>query len=326
MKVIFLFRQPRTWLFSIENVFDLIKTQLPQNFEVQTFYSSDWFFKDLLGMLNTKTNVYHITGHVHYLGIFLPKRKTLLTIHDLGHYENTLKGFRKWLYGVLWFRWPMSGVRHITTISNFTRQRLLTHFPIDSSKISVVYNPVHPQYVFSTSPNNKVPVILQIGSGHNKNRNRLIEACKSINCTICFVGKLSSEEKQRLEYFQIKYIAYENVEQQEMFSLYHNANLLFFASTYEGFGLPIVEANASGVPVITSNVGAMLEISNNGRAACLVNPFNVDEITHAIQRILHEDEYREQLIQNGVENAKKFRAEHVVSQYVSLYKKLYSQA
>jgi len=323
VKVVFLYRQPREWLFSIETVFDLVKRGLSGRLVIGTFYSTGNILSDLFRVMLTKADIYHITGHTHYLSLASPSAKTVLTIHDLGHYEKTLTGFTRWLYGLLWFRLPLRKVRYITTISHFTKERLLAHFPIDRSRIKVIYNPVDPQYVLSERlSSNEVPIILQIGSGHNKNIGRLIEAVKGVECILLLVGKLNLGIKQRMDDLSIRYINKVNVPNSEMVNVYQQADLLFFASTYEGFGLPIIEANACGIPVITSNQGAMAEISDNGNAACLVDPTSVDEIAQGINKILHNEHYRRTLIKNGLNNARQFDHRLIADQYFEYYQSI----
>ena len=94
--------------------------------------------------------------------------------------------------------------------------------------------------------------------------------------------------------------------------------MVVFASLYEGFGLPILEAQAMGRPVITSNFGAMKEAAGEG--ALLVDPYSVEAIREAILRITREPALREDLIAKGRENAERFRAEAVAARYGELYR------
>ncbi|HIA92199.1 TPA: glycosyltransferase family 1 protein [Candidatus Saccharibacteria bacterium] len=88
-------------------------------------------------------------------------------------------------------------------------------------------------------------------------------------------------------------------------SIYSNAKLLLFPSLYEGFGLPVIEAQLSKTPVITSNIEPMKSLATK-KASILVDPFKTEEITKAIELILNNKELREELISSGWENAKKY--------------------
>jgi len=96
--------------------------------------------------------------------------------------------------------------------------------------------------------------------------------------------------------------------------------MVVFASLAEGFGLPIIEANAIGRPVVTSNLSPMKEVA--GDAGCLVNPCDVTDIRDGIRRVIGDDEYRNALIERGYENAQRYRADVVARQYARLYEYL----
>lgn len=106
-------------------------------------------------------------------------------------------------------------------------------------------------------------------------------------------------------------------------SIYAKASLFVFPSLVEGFGLPILEAMSYGVPVITSNYGAMAEVA--GDAALLVDPYNVDEIAEAMYRVLTDENLRENLIKKGFERASQFSWERTARETLSVYKRVYEQ-
>jgi glycosyltransferase involved in cell wall biosynthesis len=94
-----------------------------------------------------------------------------------------------------------------------------------------------------------------------------------------------------------------------------------FASTYEGFGMPIVEANATGRPVVTSNIGPMPEVA--GSAACLVDPFDCSSIREGIVRVIGDADYRSHLVAGGFENVKRFQADVIAAQYAAVYREVF---
>ncbi|MCB0583153.1 MAG: glycosyltransferase, partial [Phaeodactylibacter sp.] len=91
-------------------------------------------------------------------------------------------------------------------------------------------------------------------------------------------------------------------------------------SEYEGFGMPILEAQATGRPVITSNICSMPEVA--GRGAALVNPYDPAAKRAAIEQIIRNAGYREELIQEGRENVKRFNLEKIAGQYLELYREI----
>jgi glycosyltransferase involved in cell wall biosynthesis len=107
---------------------------------------------------------------------------------------------------------------------------------------------------------------------------------------------------------------------EELVAAYRRSDMVVFASLYEGFGLPILEAQAMGRPVITSNFGAMREAAGDG--ALLVDPYSVEEIRAAILRIKNEPGLREDLVRKGRENAERFRADAIALEYAQIYRGL----
>ena len=101
---------------------------------------------------------------------------------------------------------------------------------------------------------------------------------------------------------------------------YQLADIIVLPSTYEGFGMPILEAQAVGRPVLTSNISSMPEVA--GDAACLVNPYDVNEIRAGINKIISDDNYRESLIQKGFENIKRYNPERIATDYYELYQRV----
>ena len=94
--------------------------------------------------------------------------------------------------------------------------------------------------------------------------------------------------------------------------------MISFCSLLEGFGLPILEAQATGRPVITSNLSSMPEVAGNG--ALLVDPYDVNAIRKGILRIIQDGALRENLIVKGLENVKRFSPQKVADAYVELYR------
>ncbi len=106
----------------------------------------------------------------------------------------------------------------------------------------------------------------------------------------------------------------------ELAEAYRRCDMVVFASLYEGFGLPILEAQATGRPVITSNISAMPEAAGDG--ALFVDPYSVESIREAVLRIKNEPQLREQLVRKGLENVERFRAAAVAARYAEIYRKL----
>ncbi|MBI2052737.1 MAG: glycosyltransferase family 4 protein [Candidatus Ryanbacteria bacterium] len=107
---------------------------------------------------------------------------------------------------------------------------------------------------------------------------------------------------------------------EELVALYSGAELFCFPSLYEGFGLPVVEAMACGVPVVTSRVPSLKEVA--GEAAYLVDPTSIDEISEGMYKVLSEENIRNQLIQKGFRRASQFSWERTAQETLKVYEEI----
>jgi glycosyltransferase involved in cell wall biosynthesis len=183
----------------------------------------------------------------------------------------------------------------------------------------VLYNPLFEGFEPTNRKfDNACPRIMQIGSGYNKNLERLIKAVEGIPCHLVLINRLSEEQHHQLKAAAISYEHHPRLSQKEVQEMYRSVDILFFGSVYEGFGLPIIEAFASGVPVITSTVTSMPEIAKD--AALLVDPYDVKAIRESILSIINDDVVREALIEKGFRRAKDFVPAEIAAQYLQIYR------
>jgi glycosyltransferase involved in cell wall biosynthesis len=109
----------------------------------------------------------------------------------------------------------------------------------------------------------------------------------------------------------------------DMPAVYTLADVLAFPSLHEGFGIPVLEAMATGTPVVTSDVSALPEVAGN--AALLVDPYSVESIANGIASVLNDSNLRNELIQRGLARIKHFSAERVASIQIQTYETAYLQ-
>jgi glycosyltransferase involved in cell wall biosynthesis len=286
-------------------------------------FQSKGLFRRILITIQSAFNqgeINHITGDIHFVALFLRKRKTILTIHDIGSVINK-KGIKGKILRFFWFTLPIARVRYITVISEFTKEEILQQFKVNPDKIIVIPDCVSTELQYIEKDfKHEQPNILQIGTKTNKNLPNLFAALEGISCKLTIVGFLSDEQKKLLNKYQIMYENYVNLPFSDIVALYRQSDIVTFISTYEGFGVPILEAQATGRVVITSNLSPMKDVAGDG--ALLVNPNSLEEISSAIKKVVSEPEFRNSLIHSGTENVKKYSAESVAHQYYNLYKQM----
>lgn len=323
-------RKPRRNVFSIERLHEDVRGSMPKDMVVNVWtcrHESRGLcprLRDAWRARQAQGDVNHVTGDTHYLTFFLDRARTVLTIHDLVSLQR-LRGVKRWLLWVLWYWLPVKRSRKVVTISECSRQALLKSVHCNPNKVQVIHCPVsaefHPR---SLHWNAARPRILQIGTTPNKNIERVAEALSGIPCCLVVVGPVTQAQVAALVQHGIEYENFVGLSRAALVEEYVKADMLLFVSTYEGFGLPIVEANAVGRPVVTSNLSSMPEVA--GAAACLVDPYRVETIRAGVLKVIEDAGYREQLIEAGYANVKRFQAETVAAQYAALYREICGQA
>lgn len=325
MNIKLIYRKPKPEFNSIENVFNALLPYLKVD-KIELPYFSKGIsdrLKNILFVKKLKTNIYHITGNDHYLILGLKKQKTILTIHDIEILKRS-SGIKRFILKKLWFDLPIKYATSVTTISEFSKNEILS-LGKTKSPIKVIYNPLTLPIKYTPKEfNAEIPTILHLGTKQNKNLERLIEALKEVKCHLIIIGKPTATTIEQLKSNSISYTIKSNLSNQEVIEEYKNCDVLSFVSTYEGFGLPIVEAQAMGRVVLTANVASLPEVAGNG--AFLVNPFDVNEIKNGILELINNDELRDNLIKNGLENVKRFEPQHIANQYKELYKQILNEA
>jgi len=275
--------------------------------------------KNILWARRNQGDVNHITGDIHYIALGLKKAKTILTIHDIGFIDHPNPAVRMMLK-LFWLSLPIKRSAITTVISESTKRHILRHVRCNPSKIVVIPNAISRNWKRNDKPFNEAyPTLLHVGTKFNKNLERTIQAVKGLKLHLKIIGKLTSEQETALQECAIDYSSHFNIVEAELMRHYETSDMLVFCSTLEGFGLPIIEAQTVGRPVVTSNISAMPETAGEG--ACFVDPYDVNSIREGILKVIRDKEYRESLVEKGFANAKRFDPEVAARQYYEVYKK-----
>lgn len=324
MRVVFFHRKRFSGGYSIESLFANIRSCLSSQIVCsakELRFESKGLWKRIFIALEAAFNqgdMNHVTGDIHFIAILLKKKRTILTIHDLGFMSHPNR-IARWILKIFWISWPVRRSGLVTVISNATKIELLKYVhPKYESKIHVIYNPVRDMFKSMPKEFNDIkPVILQIGTKYNKNLRRLVHALEGITCKLEIVGQLSPSIEAELSRCKIDYAVSGGLTDEEIVEKYRASDIVSFVSTNEGFGFPIIEANAVGRVVVTSNISSMPEIAGN--SAHLVDPFDVISIRDGFLKVIQDKNYRERLILNGFENVKRFNVKSISGQYLELY-------
>jgi len=309
--------------FSIERLFAEIRRYMPPDCEVTSCpapEASKGVFprvRNVRHAARQQADVHHIVGDSHYLAFGLPPGRTVLTIHDCAAL-NRLQGLSRALLKYFWFTGPMRRAALVTAISQTSKNELRRWVGPLADKVTVVPDCVSEEFVYDPKPfNEECPVVLQVGTKWNKNVERVMKAVVGTGCRLEIVGTLKQETGDGGQ-GTVRELG--RLADAELVAAYRRCDMVVFASLYEGFGLPILEAQATGRPVVTSNFGAMKEAAGEG--ALFVDPYSDESIREAVLRVKSEPALREELVRKGLENAERFKPEAIARQYAEIYRNL----
>ncbi len=317
------------FLYSRKKILDF-KRKLPK-LPARNFHHAVDYFKKGPNRILSDIDIFHTSSY----DLAKPKgSKFILTVHDViikaypyGHNEHTISEVDQKL------RKSLSEVDIIVADSYNTKSDLIKFYEVDDSKVSVIYPGVNPILKISTQVKEdrreKEDFILFVGTLEpRKNVDGLIKAFTWL--------RKNSDIKHKLYIVGMKGWMFENifkaydesefkediifkgyVKDEELRNLYRDAAIFVYPSFYEGFGFPIIEAFASGIPVVTSKTSSCGEIAKDG--SLLINPDNYKEIAEAMLKIINDKDLKEELIRKGIDKAKHFTWSNTANEFLKLF-------
>ncbi len=313
----------------------LVKSVVPRPYDVARFLQQRWFSR---GLRSREIDVYHDPN-------FIPFRfegPTVITIHDLSvltlphmHPKDRVKAIGGRL------QWAVEEADAIITVSEFVREEVTEILGVPADKVTAIHNGV--DTVFQPKDASQTDASLsRFGLRHEgyvlavgtleprKNLARLCRAYRALPEAVRqeyplvlagmkgwgdadFARDLAALEKEG------SLVTPGYLPSDDLRNLYAGAALFVYPSVYEGFGLPVAEAMASGTPVITSNVSSLPEVA--GDAACLVDPLDIDDIASALDRLLTDDAMRQRLAKAGLERARQFTWDATARDTLAVYER-----
>jgi len=284
-------------------------------------------------------NLFHAP---HYVLPPLTPCRSVVTIHDCIHLR-----FPQYLpsrIGYAYARASLWTATHraakVMTVSEASKRDILRYFHVPESRIDVIYNAIDDRFWEEPSADDigrvreryqlNAPFVLYAGNiKPHKNLERLIEAfhllrqdpsLKDVQLLIIGdeISKYASLRRAVHRHKLHKYVRFFGfVPDQTLAALYRLAAVFVFPSLYEGFGLPPLEAMASGTPVITSNVSSLPEVV--GDAALMIDPYDPGAIAAAMRRVLEDSSLRADLRMRGLARAREFSWERSIRRVREIY-------
>jgi glycosyltransferase involved in cell wall biosynthesis len=305
---------------------------------------TEYFFSRIhlpIELLVGKVDIFHGTD------FDLPgqlRGKSVITVHDLMylHYPEVLK--KEWVeHYKRNLKWSLNRADMIISVSNFVKKDIIDNFNVSRDKVRVVHNGISEKFSLPKESNRDYimkkygidhPYILFVGTLEpKKNLCRLVEAFGSFIKTtrkrfslVLAGGEGYLNYKEKIEN-TVHRLSLDNeviftgyIKDEDLPGLYKCSELFVFPSIFEGFGIPPLEAMASGIPVVASNAASLPEVV--GDAGILVDPLNTDALSDAISSALLDSDLRNGLIQKGLERAGLFSWASTARKTLDLYNEL----
>ncbi len=283
-------------------------------------------------------DIFHGLSNEIPFGIRKSGVKSVVTIHDLifVRYPELYPAIDRFFYQQK-FRYACKNADVVVAVSQQTKEDIMEFYKIPSERIRVIYQDCQSSFhhkvdnpsiltIRSKYSLNKPYIICVSSFSERKNQKRLVEAFLQLGLKdyeLILVGRKSKYSDQLFLNSPLGVGGIRGlfgVPSADLPALYQGASLCVYPSFFEGFGIPIVEALHSGIPVVAAT-GSCLEEAG-GEGALYANPLDVNDLADKIRQVLTNDSLRNELILKGKEHIKQFSAENIAGQLIQLYREL----
>jgi glycosyltransferase involved in cell wall biosynthesis len=331
---------------------DNLHEVLPKGF-IQKWFSSAWRSKWVTkDLLKHKIDLYHGLSHEIPFGIEKTGIRSVVTIHDLIHerYPDQYKAIDRKIY-TRKYRHACEHADKVIAISQQTKNDLIEFYKIPAEKIMVCYQSCNPAFGKTVNDIEKqsikekygLPDQFFLSVGSIIERKNLLNVCKAVfllrnewNIPLVVIGD-GGKYKQRVK----DYIRQNHLENRIFFlsgteaakrspefqtaedfpAIYQSAIAMIYPSFFEGFGIPVLEALWSKLPVITSNVSSLPEAGGEG--AYYVNPQSAEEIAEGMKKIYSNKDFANSLVSKGWVQAQQFTPQRSAESVMNVYENVW---
>lgn len=294
-----------------------------------------------LQIVRTRRTLLHLPNQFLARFTIFSTSAFVITIHDLIAHYNLCKTYIPGLRETLLFSLKLDKIgfkkaKHIIAISESTRNDIIKYVGIPGERISTIYQGVDHQVYYPHQPSiSNSPYILFVSAEEpRKNFGTLLEAFAILrkdkgfeSLKLIKAGHARGQKHRRTTLEAIDRLGLHDhvvftgfLQEEELARYYSNAGCFALPSLYEGFGFPPLEAMACGCPVITSNTSSLPEVV--GDAGILIDPYDAEGLAKHLKLVLTDSKLRDEMIEKGLVQAKKFTWEKTAEQTLEVYKKV----
>jgi len=326
---------------------DFLK-QLGENFNTLVDRSGHYSLREQISIpikvSHSSSDLFHVPHYV--LPALIPCR-SIATIHDCIHllFPEYLKNRAAHLYAHTMNWAAIRKARRVLTVSESSKNDLLRLFNLPEERVDVIYNAIDERF-YTSPPEEELEFVreryqlndrflMYAGNAKpHKNLERLIQAFALLRKNglddlklLITGGEISQYATLRRTVHQfnlhkhVRFLGFQS--ESTLASLYRLADVFVFPSLYEGFGLPPLEAMASGTPVVVSNLSSLPEVV--GDAGVQINPYDIESIADGIQQVLENPSQRKELITRGIARAKMFSWNSSIKRVQQIYQEVIAE-